>query len=221
MTGLQDDICDALMGARIGARWVGGPLHVAALVIDPAFVPQRRGDRLAGDFARALGWPAALCEAVSGANSALRCESDRRALAVTLFGRVPTLDPGEPVPLPDAIIRPAAVWAVMRAHESACATDCPLRTAHGDGWTNPFYGDILCSSAAGVATDGVWADSPAAYHAAVALFLVHALLMTPRARSLLLKAVREAARAETKVRGAEGAADFCLGLAARLGLACS
>jgi hypothetical protein len=228
VTDLQDQICDGLVGQKIGPNWVGGPLHVAALVIDPTFVPEARGDKRPGQFARAVGWPVVFCEAVIGANAVIGNEDDRRSLAISLFARVPPVRPGQRVlPMPGTVSRPAAVWAVLRGHESACGVDCPLHAtavaaaeavAAGGAWRDPFRGRVACRTAPGKENTRVAPASPAAHHAVVALRYLDAVMTSPQDRYALADAMRESAKAETKVRGLQGAVVFCLTLAEKLGL---
>lgn len=223
MTELQDEICDRLVGQPIGRNRVGGPLHVAALVIDPAFTPASGSDARPGQFAQAVGWPVTFSEALTGANAALDAEADRRSLAVTLFARVPP----RPGRMSGAVSRPAAAWAVLLAHASACAADCPLHVAvvaslkaveDGKPWRTPFGRGTDCRSAPGLRDVVVTPSSPAAHHAAVAVRYLNAMMGNPRDGRLARDAIREAAKAETKVRSVDGAAAFCLTLAEKLGL---
>ena len=228
MTDLQDDICDALVGARIGPGWVGGPLHVAALVVDPAFVPWHRPDGQPRHVARTVGWPLVFCEAAMGANLVLKTEAERRALAITLFSRIPVAPAGgKASAMPGARSRPAAAWAVLRGHESACGLHCPLHAATlavladagaGRAWTSPFDTGVECRGAPGLHGRAVTAKSAPAHHAARAILY---LLQHFGGRSYgfaVPDAFRESAKAKTKVRGAEGVAAFCLTLAGKLGL---
>src|SRR4051812_7969283 len=162
MTGLQDEICDRLVGAKVGPNWVGGPLHVVALVLDPSFVPARRGDGRPRQFARAVGWPVAFCEALTGANAVLPTEDDRRSLALALFAKVlPRRTSARATPVPGSVSRAAARWAVLRGHESACGVKCPLHKAAvaallaedaGGAWTPLFQKGVDCETAPGKQT---------------------------------------------------------------------
>jgi hypothetical protein len=227
MTDLQDEICDRLVGAKVGPNWVGGPLHVAALVIDPSFVPAVRGDKRPGQFARAVGWPVAFCEAVIGANAALGAEADRRALAISLFTRVPPARRSARAAPAAAGARPAAAWAVLRGHESACGAGCPLHRAAvaalaavdaGRKWPGLFVRGTDCATAPKKWDARVAPTSPAAHHAAVAMRYLDGAMQSPTSHYLLADAFRESAKAETKAHGLDGAVAFCLALAAKLGL---
>jgi hypothetical protein len=228
MTDLQDAICDRLVGAAIGPNWVGGPLHAAALVVDPSFVPASRGDTRPGQFARAVGWPVGFCEAVIGANAALGTEDDRRSLAISLFARVPPAGLGQrATPVARTVSRQAAVWAVLRAHESACRAECPLHAAAiaaleavgaGGDWPRLFQGGIDCATVPGQQDARVTPRSPAAHHAVVAMRYLDEMMRQPTRHYLLADALRESAKAETKVHGLAGAVAFCLTLAEKLGL---
>jgi hypothetical protein len=232
MTDLQDDICDRLVGQNIGPNWVGGPLHVAALVIDPTFIPETRGDKRPSQFARAVGWPVVFCEAVIGANAVLGKEDDRRSLAISLFTRLPPVRPGQgAVPIPAGLSRAAVEWAVLRGHELACGVDCPLHgsavaalqsLAAGGKWRNPFRGGkITCRSAPRKQDKRVKPTSTPAHHAVVALRYLNVVMTAPRNHHALADAMRESAKAVTKVRGLKGAVKFCLALAEKLGLSAS
>jgi hypothetical protein len=228
VTDLQDEICDRLVGSKIGPYWVGGPLHVAALVIDPSFVPSSRGDNRPGQFARAVGWPVVFCEAVVGANAVVGSEADRRSLAISLFAQVPPFNPAQPVrPMPGSVSRPAAAWAVVRAHESACGTDCPLHKAlvaalaaveAGGKWRSPFARGTDCQTAKRKRNARVTPKSPAAHHAVVAVRYLDEMMVDQDKTHSLANSFREAAKAETKVRGLDGAVKFCLDLAEKLKL---
>ncbi len=228
MTELQDEICDRLVGVNVGPEWAGGPLHTAALVIDPAFTLDHRPDSRPRQIAKALGWPGLFVRAAAGANGVLTDEADRRALAVTLFARVPT---GQPVPTPVNICRDAASWACLRAHESACGTACPLHgaavavvaaAAVGPGWRHPFTGPVAgrtdCRSAPGLHGRAVTPNSSAAHHAASAIRYLFSALAAGKADAPWPYALRAAAKAEARARGVDAAADFCLTLAGRLGM---
>lgn len=228
MTELQDEICDRLVGQKVGPNWIGGPLHVAALVLDPAFVPATRGDTRPGQFARALGWPVVFCEALIGANSVLPTETERRALAITVFGRVPTGPAAPRAPAAAlAVALPLAERAALAAHGAACGPDCPLHAAldsaaraarAGKAWANPFAGGVACRSAPGLEHRPVTRAGPAAHHAAVAVRFLDLVHRDPNNRHALADAVREATKALTKAKGLTAAAEFCVATAGELGL---
>jgi hypothetical protein len=189
MTDLQDEICDRLVGAKIGPNWVGGPLHVAALVMDPSFVPASRGDSRPRQFARAVGWPVAFCEAVTGANAALPTEDDRRSLALALFAKVLPLRPSRRAPpVAGTVSRAAARWAVLRGHESACGVICPLHkeavaallaAEAGGAWVGLFRKGADCETAPGKRAVRVTPKSPASHHAVVAMRYLNDLMREP------------------------------------------
>jgi hypothetical protein len=168
------------------------------------------------------------CEAVIGANSVLGTEDDRRSLAIGLFARVLPSRPGRrPTPVPRKVSRPTTVWAVLRGHESACGVECPLHVAAVSGlavveaggtWPDLFNQGIECETAPGVQHTRVTPRSPAAHNAAVALRYLDQWMQQPTGSYLMADAVREAAKAETKVHGLDGAVAFCLALADKFGL---
>jgi hypothetical protein len=228
MTDLQDEICDRLVGAKIGPNWVGGPLHVAALVLDPSFVPAGRGSSRPRQFARAVGWPVAFCEVLIGANAALPTEDDRRSLALALFAKVLPLRAGGRVKtVARSVSQAAAAWAVLRGHEAACGVQCPLheeaaaallKTEAGGAWAGLFQNGVDCEAAPGKRTARVTPKSPAAHHAVVAMRYLDQLMREPKNPYVLLDALRESAKAEAKVHGLKGAAEFCLASAETFGL---
>ena len=228
MTDLQDAICDRLVGASIGPNWIGGPFHVAALVSDPKFEPWHRSDGRPGQYARMVGWPVDFCEAVTGANSVLESEDDRRSLAISLFSRVTPPGPVEKsAPVRRKLRTSAAAWAVMRGHESACGVDCPLhreakaglaKVEEGEKWPGLFLGRLDCASAPGMWSARVSRSSTAAHHAAVSMRYLDQLTRNPKNSNALADAFRESAKAETKVHSLVGATAFCLAIAAKLEL---
>jgi hypothetical protein len=229
VTDLQDEICDRLVGQNISPNWIGGPLHVAILVIDPKFVPATRGDTRPGQFARAIGWPVTFCEAVTGANAVLANVDERRALAISLFSRVPPVSPGKAVLMSAKVSHPAAEWAVLRGHELACGVDCPLHEevvaasealAAGGKWRNPFFraGRSDCRTAPRKHDKPVKRDSSAAHHAVVAIRYLNLVKVNSNSSHALADAMRESAKAVTKVGGLEEAVVFCLALAEKLRL---
>lgn len=228
MTGDQDEICDRLVGSKISKNWVGGPLHVAALVLDPSFVPSPRNDSRPRQFARAVGWPVTFCEGITGANAALSNEDDRRSLAIAIFSRVHPHRPGKRAPsIPARITHEATQWAALRAHESACGMDCPLHQAAlvmlnavegGGTWATIFRTDSECKTAPRMHHVRVSPSSSAAHHAVVAMRYLDSMMIQPQAQYYMLDALRESAKAETKVHGVSGSVEFCLTLAEKLGL---
>lgn len=226
MTGLQDDICDALVGAPLTRLWVGGPLHVAALVVDPGLGPVGTGASRGGQLARTLGWPSLFCEAIFGANAALEHEADRRSLAITLFANVPLPCPGRLRRAAPGLGVACGTWAALRAHPLACFETCPLLLATRD----------LADPPAPVgARARVWAwaasvfdlrrrDCPAASlsragrDAHLALVGLRRVLRNHNSTGELKAVLRLSAKVEADRRGVDGAVSHCLELARRLKL---
>lgn len=220
MTDLQDEICDALVGNPIGRTWANGPLRIAADVVNPAAAARRRVD-----LGHALGWPTLFCDAVTGANSALLNENDRRDFAITLFANVPLPRPGSVARSRPGCNIAAATWAATRVHPLACSDDCPLLTAvrslldpppppasaSGRAWEllSRLFAPrrVVCATA-----------TVAGVEARVALVEVYDALRMPAARRHLKSAFYLAPCAEARLRGTAGAVGQCLGLAAKLRL---
>ena len=220
MTELQDEICDAFVGKSIGRAWANGPLSVACDIIDPAAVARRRVE-----FGRVLGWPTLFCDAVTGANSALLNENDRRDFAITLFANVPLSRPGSPARSRPGCNILAATWAALHVHPLACAADCPLLIAvrsllqppppststSGRAWK--LLSRLFAPRRVACAPSTV-----AGVEAQVALVDVYNALRHPDSRRTLKSAFYFAPCAAARLRGTAGAVEQCLGLAAKLRL---
>jgi hypothetical protein len=126
MTPQQEAILDRLMAATISRDWSGGPLHVAALAMDPAFqLPANRDMRRQIELSRRMGFSRLFCEAMHGANAGLANEDDRRKLAITVFSVLSPKAP--PRKIAAALARDVAIWMAFRAHELVCSGPCELR----------------------------------------------------------------------------------------------
>ena len=222
MTDRQDDICDALVAAKITRLWERGPLHTAARVIDPSFTLPEDSARRPRSLAHALGWPTLFCSAVFGANSALPDEGDRRSFAITLFASVDLPRTGRFSRIAAGVGLACATWAALRVHPIACSPDCPMLIAvqnHVNGIgpplprSFPVYNQKDCLSRS-------WADSPrGSDEACGSLIALRQLLTYPEYnQGSKVYILKYAARAETALRGVAGAVEFCLTLAQRLGL---
>ncbi len=118
----------------------------------------------------------------------------------------------------------------LRAHPLACAADCPLLLAaeaavaarvpgRAPGAWRGLVGLPACPSVeAGDFRTSTGLSAPAGHHAAAALRFLFITLANPTWKHAREDATREAAKAETKIRGVAGAADVCLTLAGRLGM---
>jgi hypothetical protein len=225
MTDLQDAICDHLVGTAVSPHWVGGPLHLAALVIEPGFTLSQRGNRFKErQLAQAVGWPLTYCEAIHGANSGLRSEEDRRALAISVFSAV---RPRQSATVVGKVSRDAAAWTCSKVHPLVCGQDCPLHvaalavvTAYREGrpFTDPFAEGTCCRLFTGSERERVVPESPAGHHSVVAYRYLFQALSNVKDHLSCADALREAVRAQTKARGMSGAVEMCLELARRLGL---
>ncbi|VTS08486.1 hypothetical protein [Tuwongella immobilis] len=226
MNELQDEICDRLMGSKLSPHWVGGLFHVAALVLEPDFTPNVRSDGRPRQYARVVGWPLVFCEAVMGISAGLPTEDDRRTLAVSLFGTIPTQKVGKTLPpMPRKHARDAAIWAVPLAHECACSADCPLHTAmlaflEADSaqqqWSSPFEAGFSCRSAPRKEHQTVSATSSASHHAVVAIRYLVKLLKNDSDSHSIPDALREAGKAITKSKGLAAGMQYCHNLAVHL-----
>jgi hypothetical protein len=230
MNAIQDAICDRLVGARISRDWVNGPLHVAALVIDPDFkLASGQHDRRPSQLVTKMNWPRLFCYAFHGANAGLAEEEDRRTLAITLFREIAPRTKQKRIPLKQTCSVAAAL--AVRVHPLVCPGPCPLHEAVTSYLSDladekPPWERLLaclralrsCPSFAGAPDDPVRISSEPVHHSVVAYRYLLVALGGSIVAIACGDAAREAARTEAKVRGVQGAADICLEAARQLGL---
>jgi hypothetical protein len=229
MTEAQEAILDQLMVAEtIGAPWESGPLGVALRALAAGEL------RTCRDAARALGYPALLCQALHSANAILETAEDRRKLAVTFFSEV------APRPRAPRLTRrryaEVALWGALRVHPLVCRPRCPyarrLSRAIRDSLADPESHPLLQQpdperKCPADITRGwgfvCWDKQPPEYCASAALryafYASWSIAHYDRwPGSDSRRAAGYAARAAALVEGVTGAVDFCLAQAREVGL---
>jgi hypothetical protein len=225
MTPLQDAILDRLMAARITRDWSGGPMHVAATVIDAAFkLPPGRDMKRQIALSRIMGFSRLFCEAMHGANAGLADEDDRRKLAITVFSALPPKDKSLKVKGTRAL--DIAVWMAFRAHALVCTGPCELQDyvnarVTGEPPRLPVFHprDLpRCPIFSSWKGERVSRNCPAAHSSVAALWHLDKSLSARSPSYPYAETARESARTEAKVRGVDGAAELLIELAKRLKL---
>jgi hypothetical protein len=230
MNELQDAICDRLVGSAISRDWVNGPLHIAAMVLDPQFQlpPPENGKRLTALF-RAMNWPRMFCYVIFGASSGLEDEDDRRSLAIGIFREFTPRQ--KPMRLSGRQYIEAACRLAPRVHPLVCPGDCSLHEEAGRIAADYLAGNepdarrvLACQRllskcpAHKERRARVSLSSSPGHHAVAAYrFLLDGLSRSEPA-IFCGDCAREAARTAAKVKGVPGAIEVCRDLGKWLGV---